>query len=239
MVMTKEMVLSGSLFSVCLCISVSVCAVKLDPTTRALQEADLMTSLPSQPLSANLLFVDSPAGVGFSYSNTTITTYGDESTSRDSYSFLLNWLNRFPQYKSNEFYISGESYAGHYVPQLAEVIFDENKRSAKGSYINLKGFAVGNPYMDFESDFNGMVDYVWGHALISDQSYKSIKGNCNFTKENQTIDCWLSFQAYYNLTSLIDLYSLYTPRRLLPRPFSAAPATSISACNLSNANNFL
>jgi len=30
----------------------------------------------------------------------------------DTYTFLVNWFNRFPQYKSHDFYISGESYAG-------------------------------------------------------------------------------------------------------------------------------
>ena len=30
----------------------------------------------------------------------------------DSYAFLVNWLERFPQYKYREFYIAGESYAG-------------------------------------------------------------------------------------------------------------------------------
>lgn len=35
----------------------------------------------------------------------------DESAA-DLYKFLVNWFKKFPQYKSHEFYIAGESYAG-------------------------------------------------------------------------------------------------------------------------------
>lgn len=101
---------------------------------------------------ANLLFHDSPVGVGYSYSNTSsdITSNGDKRTgmssninitlthntlnlclymclyhydahellilfciaAADSLQFLLNWFERYPQYKGRDFYISGESYAG-------------------------------------------------------------------------------------------------------------------------------
>ncbi|KAK3017294.1 hypothetical protein RJ639_006398 [Escallonia herrerae] len=92
---------------------------------------------------ANVLFVESPAGVGFSYSNTTsdYVHNGDKRTAADNYVFLLNWLERFPEYKGREFYISGESYAGHYVPQLAHTILSHNKDANK-SIINLKGIIV-------------------------------------------------------------------------------------------------
>lgn len=67
---------------------------------------------------ANVIFLESPAGVGFSYSNTSsdYDNNGDKRTAEDSYTFLINWLERFPQYKSRDFFITGESYAGHYVP---------------------------------------------------------------------------------------------------------------------------
>jgi hypothetical protein len=62
----------------------------------------------------NLLFLESPVGVGFSYTNKTsdLKLLGDRVTAEDSYTFLLNWLNKFPEFKSRDFYISGESYAG-------------------------------------------------------------------------------------------------------------------------------
>ncbi|KAF6153274.1 hypothetical protein GIB67_003464 [Kingdonia uniflora] len=91
---------------------------------------------------ANLLFLESPVGVGFSYTNTSedIENLGDTIVAKDSYTFLVNWFRRFPQYKSHDFYLSGESYAGHYVPQLAEVIFDANKNATKdNNYIKFKG----------------------------------------------------------------------------------------------------
>ena len=88
-----------------------------------------------------MLFLESPAGVGFSYSNTSsdYDMNGDERTAADSYTFLLNWFERFPEYKSRAFFLAGESYAGHYIPQVALTILQFNKNQ---TFINLKGLAV-------------------------------------------------------------------------------------------------
>ncbi|XWS68002.1 hypothetical protein CRYUN_Cryun04dG0052700 [Craigia yunnanensis] len=50
---------------------------------------------------ANILFLESPAGVGFSYSNTSsdYDNSGDSQTVEDNYTLLINWLERFPEYK--------------------------------------------------------------------------------------------------------------------------------------------
>lgn len=95
---------------------------------------------------ANLLFVEAPVGVGYSYTNKSsdLGRLGDNVTAKDSYDFLLNWFRKFPHLKSNDFYLSGESYAGHYVPQLANLIFDGNKDKDEDSHINFKGFMVIN-----------------------------------------------------------------------------------------------
>lgn len=93
---------------------------------------------------ANVIFLESPAGVGFSYSNTTsdYNNAGDRSTAEDSYTFLVNWLERFPNYKTRDLFLTGESYAGHYVPQLAYTILSKNQNSTSQTKINLKGIAV-------------------------------------------------------------------------------------------------
>ncbi|KAL1806826.1 hypothetical protein ACET3Z_029894 [Daucus carota] len=162
---------------------------------------------------ANLLFLEAPVGVGFSYTNTSsdIKQLGDKITAKDSYAFLVNWFKRFPQFKSHEFYISGESYAGHYVPQLSEIIFDKNMYVPKSDYINFKGFMIGNALMDDETDQKGMVDYAWDHAVISNHVYDEIKLECNFSNENSTAACDAAIEKYFDVYKIIDMYSLYAP----------------------------
>nr|XP_009794123.1 PREDICTED: serine carboxypeptidase-like 34 [Nicotiana sylvestris] len=177
---------------------------------------------------ANLLFLESPVGVGFSYTNTSsdITELGDTVTAQDSYKFLVNWFRRFPQFKSHEFYIAGESYAGHYVPQLAEQIFDNNKKVIKEDYINFKGFMVGNALMDDETDQKGMIEYAWDHAVISDHLYHSIKRVCNFSLEHPGDDCDDLLNQYFDVYKIVDMYSLYAPK-CVNSNFSTTPLPTI------------
>lgn len=61
-------------------------------------------------------------------------------SAKDSLEFLIRWLDRFPRYKGREVYLTGESYAGHYVPQFAKQIMTYNQYSKNP--INLKGIMV-------------------------------------------------------------------------------------------------
>ncbi|KAI4302878.1 hypothetical protein MLD38_038576 [Melastoma candidum] len=163
---------------------------------------------------ANLLFLESPAGVGFSYSNTTsdYNNNGDKKTAMDNYIFLLNWLERFPEYKDREFYISGESYAGHYVPQLAHLIVRYNKKSGK-TLINLKGIIIGNAVINSETDRRGMFDYFASHALISRETNNKVQKLCNFMgyAANRSADCDSAIREVFNNVGYLDIYSIYAP----------------------------
>lgn len=162
---------------------------------------------------ANILFLESPAGVGFSYTNTSsnLKNSGDRRTAQDALIFLVRWMSRFPKYKHREFYIAGESYAGHYVPQLAKKIHDYNKASSH-PIINLKGFMVGNAVTDNYYDSIGTVAFWWSHSMISDRSYRSIMDHCDFIAErtNEKCDEAVSYAINHEFGD-IDQYSIYTP----------------------------
>ncbi|GFV17667.1 serine carboxypeptidase ctsa-4.1 [Trichonephila clavipes] len=68
---------------------------------------------------ANVIFLETPAGVGFSYSDNEKYATDDDTVSRDNYEALLHFFEKFPQFKKNEFYVTGESYGGIYVPTLS------------------------------------------------------------------------------------------------------------------------
>lgn len=162
---------------------------------------------------ANLLFLDAPVGVGYSYSNTTsdIFTNGDKRTASDSLQFLLNWLERFPQFKGRDFYITGESYAGHYVPQLSQAIVRYNKENTE-SPINLKGYMVGNALTDDYSDHVGLFQFLWAAGIISDQTYKKSNELCD--KESfihPSRECDQITDIAYEEMGNIDPYSIFTP----------------------------
>ncbi|XAR51138.1 Carboxypeptidase D [Bertholletia excelsa] len=163
---------------------------------------------------ANLLFLESPAGVGFSYTNTSsdLKDSGDKRTAQDALIFLIRWFSRFPQYKYRDFYIAGESYAGHYVPQLAKKIHDYNKQLSHPT-INLKGFIVGNAVTDYHYDGIGTASYWWTHSMISDRTYKSILQHCNFApqeKPTRLCDAAVDYAMNHEFGN-VDPYSIYTP----------------------------
>lgn len=161
---------------------------------------------------ANLLFLESPAGIGFSYTNTTSDLYttGDQRTAEDAYAFLVNWFERFPEYKHRDFYIAGESYAGHYVPQLSQLVYEKNK-GIRNPIINFKGFLVGNAVTDDYHDLIGTFEYWWTHGLISDSTYHALRAACpHGSSQHPSADCMKALDAASVEQGNIDPYSIFT-----------------------------
>ncbi|XP_047334836.1 serine carboxypeptidase-like 25 [Impatiens glandulifera] len=161
---------------------------------------------------ANLLFLESPAGVGFSYTNTStdLVQIGDRRTAMDSLTFLVRWMERFPRYKTRQVFLAGESYAGHYVPQFAREILAYNANSDNHP-IHLKGIMIGNGVMDNYYDNIGTVNYWWSHAMISDQTFHQLINTCHFSgQQKESNECETTYNyAMDQELGNIDPYNIY------------------------------
>ncbi|XP_038879948.1 serine carboxypeptidase-like 20 isoform X2 [Benincasa hispida] len=140
---------------------------------------------------SNIIYLDSPAGVGLSYSsNKDNYITGDIQTASDTHNFLLKWFKEFPEFLKNPFYIAGESFAGIYVPTLASQLV-KGLKSGVVPVINLKGYMVGNGVTDQKFDGNALVPFAYGMALISDAIFKEAEASCGGNYYSpQTSECF-------------------------------------------------
>ena len=97
----------------------------------------------------HVLWLDQPAGVGYSYGKENDSN--EAMVSEDAYFFLQAFFKKHPEYASSPLYVVGESYGGHYAPAIAHKVFVENQKLAeeraggkKSIEINLAGLGVGN-----------------------------------------------------------------------------------------------
>ena len=120
----------------------------------------------------NMLYVEQPAGVGFSWGP---APSSEAELSQDFYNFLINFYATFPFMDSKRLFLVGESYAGMYVPSIAHKIHTENKKSKKRRRIHLTGIAIGNGWMDAEVQGPVVIDYAWWHGLIDSSTRDALK----------------------------------------------------------------
>uniref|UniRef100_A0A803R5R9 Carboxypeptidase n=2 Tax=Cannabis sativa TaxID=3483 RepID=A0A803R5R9_CANSA len=162
---------------------------------------------------SNIIYLDSPTGVGFSYSkDPTKYTTGDLQTASDTHTFLLKWFEQFPEFISNPFYIAGESYAGIYVPTLASEIAKGIKNGDK-PVINLKGYMVGNGVTDPYFDGNALVPFAHGMALISDEIYEAARVACkgNYYANYDEANCNQKLQRVSQAIDGLNIYDVLEP----------------------------
>jgi len=139
---------------------------------------------------ANMVFIEQPCGVGFSYSTTdngdtkdkkiADYTHNDASAAVDNYLLIQEFMKKFPEFSNNDMYITSESYGGHYMPTLAKEIVDRNADSSNPyPKLNFKGFAVGNPATNFYSTTPAMIDTFWGHQMLAKPTYDKFSKECH------------------------------------------------------------
>uniref|UniRef100_A0A914W4Q2 Carboxypeptidase n=1 Tax=Plectus sambesii TaxID=2011161 RepID=A0A914W4Q2_9BILA len=125
-------------------------------------------------MQANVFALEAPAGVGYSYSTNNDVSSNDNRTATENYAALKNFFAAFPQYRTNDFYVMGESYGGVYVPTLVQTILDNQA----GFNIKIKGFSIGNGCVSANLGVDSIVQFVYNHGLVDEQKWQQAKTQC-------------------------------------------------------------
>ncbi|XP_040820711.1 probable serine carboxypeptidase CPVL isoform X2 [Ochotona curzoniae] len=149
----------------------------------------------------SMLYIDNPVGTGFSFTQDSRGyAVNEDDVAKDLYSALNQFFHLFPEYNRNEFYISGESYAGKYVPAIAHYIHTLNP--TRMSKFNLKGIALGDAYFDPESIIGGYAAFLFQIGLLDEKQKKHFQKECDACVKHIKQGNWL--QAFEILDRLLD-----------------------------------
>lgn len=163
---------------------------------------------------ANVIFLESPTGVGFSYCDQMIKgeqcQHNDTSTAELNLLSLMHFVeDKFPEYQGRDFMIWGESYAGVYVPTLADLVY----AAGDSLKLNFLGFGVGDPCTDdktqtFTEHLNFNLDFAYDKGFVATENYKFISDNCVssdvhgiIVPNTTTPECKKAWRLYYLTTS--------------------------------------
>ncbi|XP_017461153.1 PREDICTED: uncharacterized serine carboxypeptidase F41C3.5-like, partial [Rhagoletis zephyria] len=134
---------------------------------------------------ANLLFIDTPVNVGFSYStsfnsanstnstNSTTTTTDDLRTAELNYAALQSFYRKFPHLLQNVLILAGQSYAGVYLPTLAMHILERNFPP------HFRGISLGNPLLDHRYVVHSPLQLGHDHRLVNETVWRRLLKECN------------------------------------------------------------
>ena len=160
---------------------------------------------------ANVLFIESPAGVGFTKIKDPNFFFNDTIQAISLNIALHNFFSLFEEYQKNDFYITGESYAGTYIPHLIQQMLKYSEENPNSLNINLKGFLIGNPYTMQMTDFeDSMVEFGFSHALIGYRTFSKYLNECPHLPQKEIF--LYEFKEKENYT----FNPIYIPERNMP-----------------------
>ncbi|THU91889.1 carboxypeptidase KEX1 [Dendrothele bispora CBS 962.96] len=111
-----------------------------------------------------MVYVDQPAGTGFSYTSTNRYVHTLEEASSQFIEFLRNFYRVFPELKRMDTYLGGESYAGQYIPYFANAVLHSELN------IPLMGAAIGNGWIDARRQYPSYLDFAVKVGILEQNS---------------------------------------------------------------------
>ena len=141
----------------------------------------------------------------------------DTQTAEDNLQFLINFFSAYSEFRENDFFISGESYAGVYIPTLVDRIRLYNMANNSLDHINLKGFVVGNGCVGTTvgacsaAGKPTRMKFLYGHGLISEAEYSELVQKCGPDLTNRSHICHTAMDKAFKDIGTLNVYDIYTP----------------------------
>ncbi|XP_050388514.2 probable serine carboxypeptidase CPVL isoform X2 [Patella vulgata] len=115
----------------------------------------------------SMLYIDNPVGTGFSFTKDDRGYATNEvDVGINLYKALVQFFQIYPEFQKNEFYVTGESYAGKYVPAISYRIHLENP--AAKVKINFKGMAIGDGLCDPETMMSQYAPFMFSIGTLDE-----------------------------------------------------------------------
>ena len=123
--------------------------------------------------------------------------------------------------RNHEILLTGESYGGHYIPQLAHYIIEQQPKPRW----NITGFLIGNPGINSDWYYNvneyAFQTYLWSHALLPQTAWlrsnaacdwNSFLSNCSMDATTPSTACKIAGdEAYRYVPKTWDPYNVNAP----------------------------
>ena len=182
-------------------------------------------------LNFHLISVDFPYGVGLSYP-TYYTDWGTTSVYAGNvfYSFIQRMLVKYPAWFNRDIYIFGESYGGHWVPNIAYKIIMMNEALPAGSpkYVNLKGIGLGDPWVDGKYQGNTYDTFAYYEGLANIQQRAAMANTENYIIGNISVNTEIALNTWNDLLQYINVttnnVNIYNIRQYEPADIGNLPA---------------
>ncbi|XP_054262082.1 venom serine carboxypeptidase-like [Macrosteles quadrilineatus] len=156
----------------------------------------------------NVIYIDNPVGSGFSFTNDSrgYPTTQDE-IGNTVHNALLQLFALFPEIKTNSFFLTGESYAGKYIPSVAYSIYKNKFNSTLK--INLHGLFIGNGMVDPVNMLH-YGDYLYQLGLVDSNGKKMFQQYEKIIAEKISSQQWTKATEIFSMMVMDYYYSNFT-----------------------------
>ncbi|KAL6615630.1 hypothetical protein ACP70R_037900 [Stipagrostis hirtigluma subsp. patula] len=161
-----------------------------------------------------VIFLDNPLGAGFSAPASDADIPKDEPTiAAHLLAALQSFMALDPTFRARPLFLTGESYAGKYIPAAASHILAANDKLPSDQRVNLQGIAIGNGMTHPVAQVTVHADQAYFAGLINAKQKAAVEAMQNLTVSLVNAGNWTAARRERNriITFLRNVTGVATP----------------------------